>query len=259
MKKRRAFKIFYSVVWALFLREVQVLYGSKRLGYLWAVVDPMIMIVVFSVVHSFLMKGASLEYDYPVFLATGFLAYNLFRSIVFKSMEAFNANRGLFVYKQVKPIDTIVARVLVEVFQISIVAMIFVLIGWYFGFDLRVENFNMVVLAVAWIVLFGFGLGVLFGVVGTFYENFKKIVTIAFMPLFFLSALFYTVESLPQQAREVILFNPVVHFMELIHGSYFYAIDTTYVNFEYMLYWTLVPLFLGLYFYRKSERKILSI
>jgi len=77
------------------------------------------------------------------------------------------------------------------------------------------------------------------------------------MPLMFISALFYSVESLPQVAREIILYNPIVHFMELIHGEYFYSLDTTYVDFIYMIIWTLIPGYLGLWLYVKTERKII--
>jgi len=101
------------------------------------------------------------------------------------------------------------------------------------------------------------GFGILFAVIGFFYENFKKIISLIFMPLFFISALFYTIDSLPFVIKQLLLYNPVVHFMEMIHGNYFYALNTKYVDYNYMLIWTLVPLYLGLYLYIKSYRKII--
>ncbi|MEA2091568.1 MAG: hypothetical protein U9O83_04275, partial [Campylobacterota bacterium] len=76
--------------------------------------------------------------------------------------------------------------------------------------------------------------------------------------LLFVSTLMYTVDSLPPVLREIILYNPLVHFIEMIHGNYFAVLDTKYVDYEYMFYWTFVPLFLGLYFYARSEKKIIS-
>ncbi len=95
-------------------------------------------------------------------------------------------------------------------------------------------------------------------VFGHFYETFAKIINVLMTPLLFVSALMYTVESLPPVLRELILYNPLVHFIEMIHGYYFKALDTQYVDYEYMLYWTLIPLYVGLFFYTKAEKRILS-
>jgi len=254
--KRKPFTIFKAVVKALVLREVQTRFGSQKLGYLWAIIDPMAMIVVFSFIKTVISHSSIPGIDYPVFLASSFLAYDLFKNISLRSMDAFVANKGLFVYKQVKPFDTLVSRAIVESLIIGAVTIIFICIGLYFGFDMEVKDLNMVILGFLWIGVFGFGLGLFFAVIGTFYENFKKIVRLLFLPLFFLSALFYTVESLPPIARDIVLLNPIVHFIEFIHGSFFPELDTKYVDFTYMAFWTLIPFFLGLWLYIKSERKI---
>lgn len=258
MTKRSSYTIFIAVVKALFFREMQTRFGSKKLGYFWAVIDPTAKIVVFSAIKTILFAKTGLAYDYPVFLATSFLAYDLFINITKKSMDAFESNRGLFSYKQVKPFDTLIVRYLVEGLVMILAAMVLIVAGLYLGFDLKVENVNMVILGVIWISVFGFGLGLFFAVISQFYENFKKTINLLFLPLFFLSALFYTVDSIPSQLREYLLFNPVVHFIEFIHGNYFIALHTDYVNPVYMAFWTLTPLFLGLYLYRKTEQRIVA-
>jgi capsular polysaccharide transport system permease protein len=256
IKKRKPFEIFLAVIKALVLREVHTRFGTQKLGYFWAVVDPMVMIVVFSILRSYVHQNDT-EVDYPVFLATSFIAFNMFKALALRSMDAFNANKGLFIYKQVKPFDTLVARAIIEISLTIIVTIIFLFIGWYMGFDIECKNILGVVFAYIWIAFFGLSLGVLFAVLGFFYENFKKIVRLVFMPLMFISGLFFSVEDLPQFARELVLYNPVVHFMELIHGEYFHSLDTVYVDYTYMLFWSLVPGCVGLWIYVKSERKII--
>ena len=75
--------------------------------------------------------------------------------------------------------------------------------------------------------------------------------------MFFMSGLFYTLDSLPPPAREILLYNPVVHFIELIHGEYFYPLNTQYVDFNYMILWTLIPMSIGLWIYKRTEKKII--
>jgi len=253
--KRSSFKIFTAVIKALLLREIQTRFGSKKLGYFWAIVDPMIMIIVFALIHSYL--GSKTSYPIVVFLATSFLSYNTFRAVIQQSMHAFSANKSLFIYKQVKPFDTLVSRYILELFISIIVTLIFIFIGLYLDLDISCKNMLFVMLAFFWFSFFGFSLGVLFAVLSYFFENFPKIINIIFYPMFFISGLFFTAQSLPENIRGILLINPVFQFEEMIHGFYFYTLDDRYVNYIYLLLWTLVPLFLGLWLYKKSERKII--
>jgi len=258
MTKRSSFTIFKAVVNALFLREVQTRFGTKKLGYFWALFDAMLMVLVFGGLKSMVAQGAMPGVDFPVFLATGFLAFFLFKNIVSRSMNAFEANAALFNYAQVRPIDTLVARVLLELLVSTMATLVFVLIGLYFEYDMQVQDFNMVILSVSWFTLFAFGIGLLSAVLGSFYETFQKVVKVLMTPLFFISALMYTVDSLPPLLRELILYNPLVHFIEMLHGNYFHALNTTYVDYGYMFYWTFIPLFAGLFLYIRTEKKIIA-
>jgi len=58
--------------------------------------------------------------------------------------------------------------------------------------------------------------------------------------------------------RDIILLNPIVHFIELIRGAYFDSLDTKYVSYSYILLWTLIPFWLGLFLYQRSEHKIIA-
>ncbi len=258
MLKRSAFTIFKSVVIALFLREVQTRFGSRRLGYFWALFDAMFLVLIFAGLKSVLSKHSMHGIDYPVFISVSFLAFFLWKKIVSSSIGAFSANSALFAYKQVKPFDTIFTRVLLEIFVSIMATLVFIAIGLYFQFNLHVQNFNMLILAILWLILFGFSIGLMSAVFSHYYETFGKMVKIILTPLLFISAIMYTVDSLPPIAREIILYNPLVHFMEMIHGYYFITLDTRYVDYEYIFYWTIIPLYIGLYFYVKGERGILS-
>ena len=256
-KKRASIKIFFSVVYALLMREITTRFGSQKLGYLWAILDTASYIIILGTIKELIHPNAYPGISYPVFLAVSFLGYTMFRNIAIRSMDAFSSNKGLFIYKQVKPFDTIVARFLLEVILSAIVFIILLFIGWYLGLNIECKDMFMVLIGYIWYAIFGLSMGVFFAVFGFFYENFKKIINLIFLPMFFLSALFYTVDSLPPIARKILLLNPIVHFEEFIRGSYFYAFNTQYVNYLYMLMWTVIPLFIGLYLYKKSERKII--
>lgn len=258
MVLREPLTIFIAVHKALFLRELAMKLTTHRLSFFWAFFEPFFQVFILVIIKFVVFGRGSDNFDFAVFLVSAFIGFNMFKHILSDSMGAFQANKPLFVYRQVKPIDTILARVSIEVFFTTVVMFIFIAIGFYFHFDMNIENIPLLIFAYIWLLVFSISLGILFAVVTFFSPSLKKIIGFIMMPLMFVSAIFYTVESLPSDVRVYFLYNPLIHFMEMIHGNYFYVLDTNYVDYNYMLLWTIIPLFMGLWLYTKLERKIIT-
>jgi len=263
IKKRKPSFVFMSVIKALFLRELEMRMSSGKSGIMWTFLEPFLQVFIFIYIRVMIKEhsGATVMslYSYAAFMAAGFVVFNIYRQIVSKSLGAFSANKGLFSYKQVKPIDTIIARVFVEIFLTSCVSVIFLVIGFVFGVDNFIpKNILMVFLAVLWLIMFSFGIGLVVGIGNFFYMSIGKFINIISFILLIFSAVFFPIISLPVAAQEVFLYNPLVHFMEMVHGFYLYGLDDRFVDYNYMLYWTLTPIFVGLWLYIRLEKRIIS-
>jgi capsular polysaccharide transport system permease protein len=258
LKHRKSLYVFFAVIGALFYRELGTRISEGRTGLFWTFFEPFFQIMVFVAIKVALFGRASATFDYAVFLSLNFLAFNLFKNIITKSSAVFRQNKGLFVYKQVKPIDTVLARSLVEMFISSILLLIFIFIGYYFDYDMNIKDFNGVVGGFVALILFALGLALLNATINAFFQNFGKLVSFMMMPLMFGSAVIFTVDATPDKLKAFVLINPVTHFMETIHGHYFYALDDRYVDYPTILIWTLAALFVGLWFYRHQEERIIS-
>ncbi len=234
-------------------------FSMSRIGLFWTFVQPFLQVLIFVLIKVFLFGRTAETFDFAVFLALNFTAFNMFKSISNMSMGAFNANRGLFIYKQVKPIDTIIARGIVELFITGIIILTFILIGFYFNYDMNVKDLELVALGYMSLMIFSFSFGLCLAIANTFMPSVSKVVGFLMYFLMFASALFYTVDMLSPELQSVVLMNPLTHFMELIHGSYFYALDIAHVNYHYMFIWTISLLFVGLWLYERLERKIISL
>ena len=234
-----------------------------RSGLFWTFFEPFVQVSMFIVMRAAIMasrgQAASSIIDYTIFLASGFVAFNMFKAVLSSSTGAFTANKALFSYKQVKPVDTIVGRMMVELFLSSIIVCIFFAIGFFLRIDhFLPENTVMVFAGYLWLLLFSFGVGLLVAVGNTFFISIGKFISVISFLLLIGSAVFFPMASLPPAAQKVLLYNPLVHFMEMIHGYYIYGLDDRYVDYRYMLMWTVVPLFLGLWLYKRLEKRIIS-
>ena len=259
MKKRSSFKIFLAVQNALFLRELAMRFSSGRMGLFWTFFEPFFQIMIFVMIKMMLFGRSSGNFDFAVFLSLNFIAFNMFKNIVMKSSNAFKANKALFVYKQVKPIDTIVARTAIELFMTSTIIIIFIILGYYFNFDMNIKDLSMVALGFIFLLLFSFSLAVVIAVLNSFMQTVGKLIGFAMTALMFGSAIFYSLDMLAPNLQKILLYNPLTHLMEMIHGSYFKSLDDSLVSYEYVSLWTLSLLYIGLWLYSKLEKRIVAL
>ena len=234
-------------------------FSVSKMGLFWTFFEPFMQVFIMVTIKYIVFGSTHDNFDFAAFLALNFTAYNMFRNIINKSLGSFTANKKLFIYKQVKPIDTIIARVMVEVFVTGVILLAFVCIGSYFQFDLNIQHFPMVAFGFLWLILFSFSLGLFLAVTNTFYPSVGRTIKISMIFIMFGSAIFYSVDTLPTSIQTLILYNPLTHFMEMLHGNYFYVLDDTYVDYNYMLLSTLLLLYVGLWFYKKLEERIISL
>ncbi|HEN6956346.1 TPA: ABC transporter permease, partial [Escherichia coli] len=121
---RSGFEVQKAAVHALFLRELRTRFGKYRLGYLWAVLEPAAHLLIMLAIFGFFMHRTMPDISFPVFLINGIIPYFIFSNIATRSIGAIEANQGLFNYRPVRPIDTIIARAILEVLIYSIVYLV---------------------------------------------------------------------------------------------------------------------------------------
>lgn len=130
---RSGLEVQQAAVKALFLREIKTRFGKYRLGYFWAVLEPAAHLLVLMVIFGFIMHRTMPDISFPVFLLNGIIPYFIFTNITNRSIGAIEANLGLFNYRPVKPIDTIIARASLETLIYAAVYLILMAIVWVLG------------------------------------------------------------------------------------------------------------------------------
>ena len=107
-------KIQLKVVFAIYIKEMKVRFGGHHVGLVWALLEPIAHVTVFSLIFYFKSRNSE-GIEYPIFVMLGILPWLLFKNIIRRSVTAITANRGMFVYPGVRPIDAILGRVFLEI------------------------------------------------------------------------------------------------------------------------------------------------
>ena len=255
---RSGLEVQQAAVKALFLREIKTRFGKYRLGYLWAVLEPAAHLLVLLNIFGFIMHRTMPDISFPVFLLNGLIPYFLFSNIATRSIGAIEANQGLFNYRPVKPVDTIIARALLETLIYSGVYIILMCVVGMLGEEISITSILTLVLTWSLLVIFSFGIGLVFMTLGKTLPETEKFLPIMIKPLYFISCVMFPLHAIPKDYWSYLLWNPLIHAVELSRESVVTGYVSEGVSLEYLAFCALIALFLGLSIYRTREKAMLT-
>jgi capsular polysaccharide transport system permease protein len=253
----QAFSIQKRVVYALFLRELKTRFGKYRLGYLWVVLEPLAHMLVLFAVLGLLARHAMPDISFPVFLICGLLPFFMFSGIALRSLNAIEANLGLLSYRPVHPVDTLLARALLEFLINFTVFGLLMVIMWLSGEQVVLNNIPVFIAVWLLLGLLGLAFGLIFMVIGHEYPVSEKVIPLLIRPLYFGSGVMYSLEVIPPEYRGWIMWNPLLHAFELLRHTVSPNYDVANISLLYLAFCTLVTLFIGLALYKAFEPSLL--
>jgi len=255
---RSSFQVLRDVTFGLLIRELKTRFGSYRLGYAWALLDPLLMISLFSAIFGMRSQSGFGGVPVQVFITAGYLPFMFFNKVVSQLKSAVNANMGLFCYRQVTPFATFVARFILESIIGLVVGVILVLGLMWFGFDAIPNDPLEVVLIYSLLMIFSFSLVIFFCVLGSLFKEAYKFLSLMMMPLMFISCVMYPLATVPSQFQHWFLWNPLVHAIELIRSGWIAGYTSPNVSWVYLSSVTLVLLTFAMSCYRLSHRRLIA-
>ena len=259
LKPRGGLSVMRAAIRALLLRELQTRFGQYRLGYVWVLLEPLFTIGIMLFLFGTVMKRTLPSMEYEIFLINGIFPFFMFRSGVMQALNAIQSNKGLFSYRPVKPIDALLARNFLEFLLKFIAYMFFSSAFLWFGYSISFEHIPE--LLFYWLLLFIFmmAFSLIFMVIGDFSKEIGKFLSVVFLILYFLSGVLYSIHIVPVQYREYLLWNPLIHIIELMR----HAVAPTYelvsgISLSYFIIWVILSLFIGLLLYKNFERQMVK-
>lgn len=233
------------VIGALLMREIITRYGRNNIGFLWLFVEPLLMTLMILLLWGAARANQYSDLNIIAFTLTGYPLAMMWRNVSNRAIGAISANASLLYHRNVRVLDTLFARMLLEIAgatiaQIAIVGVL-ILIGWI---PTPADVFYMLM---AWLLMaiFAIGLGLVICSIAFKVEAFGKIWGTFSFVMLPLSGVFFFVSSLPQQAQQYVLWMPMVHGTEMFRQGYFGASVVTYESISYIVLCNLVLLLLG--------------
>ena len=259
LRQRSAWEVQRSVLFALVVREMKTRVGGQWVGAVWTLIEPlthvMILVTILGFVRGVVLPGI----EYPVFLVTGLLPFFLYQNLATRLMDGIEANRGLFSYRQVKPLDTLLSRACVEsLMNLLVYAFTLGILAWL-GFSVVPAGPLEMIGVSALMILLGTGFGIFNAVVSHDRPRLRSFIRMMMFPLYFASGVIFQVDLLPREYLDWVLLNPLVHLVELSRHAFIPAYVPAHgVNALYPLLWTLAVGALAMLLYRANRLRLVT-
>jgi capsular polysaccharide transport system permease protein len=237
------------------MREVVSRYGRENIGFLWLVVEPMILTAGVMTLWS-LLKNESHGVALVAFVITGYMPLTLWRHVTSRAVLCLRQNLPLLYRRQVRLLDSVVARSVLEIAGTTLA-----LVAVYTTVRLAgiVEPYaDLGRLLAGWLFMawLAFGTGLIFAAASESFDFVEKLVAPFQYLILPISGTFFMVAWLPNRAREWALEVPLVHCFELFRAGFFGETVLTFYDTEYLLCCCLFVTAVGLLLIRRASKHV---
>jgi len=248
-------------LWLLSARDLRVRYSTSALGYLWSVLDPLVMSAIYWFVFTQIFQRTVGHEPYIVFLISALLPWVWFNSSVSDFARAFSRDARL-VRSTAIPRSIWVTRIVLSKgieFLLSLpVLVLFVVVS---GFSATPTPLNWgllwVPVAIALQTVLLVGLGLLVAPLCVLWTDLERTTKLILRALFYASPVIYGVQDLPGVFETLAAFNPLAGIFALYRVGFFAEEwDPWVVSVGAVM--SLLFLVLGLFVFRRLERSVLK-
>lgn len=243
-------ELLYIFVW----RDIKVRYKQTVLGIVWAVFQPLVTMVIFTVFFGQLAKVPSDNVPYPIFVYTGLLFWNYFSSALTNATNCLVDNENIIkkVYfpRLILPVSTSVTPIIDFLFAL------FILFGLMIYYRYMPSFYGIIVIPILLLVslIAASGLGIFLSSVNVKYRDVRYVLPFFLQLLIFVTPVIYPVTILPEALRWILYLNPMTGVITIARAV---IIHSGVVNWELVgisVLSSLVLLLLGIVYFRKTER-----
>jgi ABC-2 type transport system permease protein len=244
---------YRDLIVALVARDLKVRYRRSAIGFVWTMLQPLLMMLVLQAVFAALFRFDI--HNYPVYAFAGILFWNFFSQSILASMNSLKGNAQLLqklpVPKAVFPIATVVSGVINLGF--ALVPLLALLIATRHPIGPALLFLPVAILLAA---VFTLGAGLLLSPLAVFFHDVVELVGVLLTVFMYLTPVFYPMTIVPERFRFLVRFNPVRSILEVFRDPIYYGKIPPMSHLAVCLIVTAIALGVGALAFRRASDRI---
>jgi len=243
-------ELFYFFTW----RDIKVKYKQAALGFLWAVLQPLIMMMIFTLIFSRGLGVKSEGIPYPIFALSGLIIWNIFSTGLLNSANSMVTNANIIKKIYFPRLIIPMSSILTALFDFCFALIIYIAVIIFYQHEtdwLRV--LFCLPISIFLTILTTFGLGTFFAAFNVKYRDFQYVIPFLVQFLLFANPVLYSSKIFEQGWLQwVMKLNPLANAINLSRSAFTgEAIDWGGVGLGFAV--ALLIFFIGIYTFRKTE------
>ncbi len=248
---------FWRYKWLLYelvLRDLKIKYRSSVLGYLWSLLNPLMMMTVLTIVFSTLFR-----FDipnYPVYLLSGQLIYSFFSEATNMSMSSIINSASLikkvYIPKYIFPVSRVLSSFVTLL--LSLLAMVIVMVVTQVKFTWVILFFPIPLI---YILVFSIGMGLLLSVLAVYFRDVIHLYSVLLSAWMYLTPIMYPINMVPDYVKRFIFWNPMYYFVEIFRQIVLYGEWPSLEMHLICLGFALLALVTGLFVFYKNQKNFI--
>jgi capsular polysaccharide transport system permease protein len=252
----KGWDIQVRVIKALMLRELSTRFGRENIGFLWVMVEPMLFALLVGMLWRFMKGPFEFGVDIVAFAVSGYIPLVLFRSVITRSIASFTANGSFMYHRQIKVLDILLVRFLIELIGHMLAYLVIGVILSVFGMFPKPYDLGFILLGAAYYAFFCFAFALVVAPLSEISEVLEKVTPVILYIMIPFSGAFFFVSSLTGKAANIVLYSPPVHGMEMMRYGLFGPVIDPQFEYVYPLAFCLPVTVLGLLLCRIVRRRL---
>ncbi len=238
----------------LIRQQMTLRYRRTALGYLWTLLNPLMMILIMGVVFSSLFKEDL--FQFTAFLFAGMIPWNFINGVVSQSGAAYISNEGLikkiYIPKIIFPLSIVVTLFVDTLLSFTVLLFLIIVLGGQISWAII-----FVPVALILLLLFAVGVSLIVSIANVFYRDLQYILTIVMQGLFYLTPVLYIKDKMPTVLSELVSLNPLTPLIEIFRAPISYRLLPGYYTLCIAIMISFGTLAIGVWLFLRQEKKII--
>ena len=210
-----------ALLYELVHRDLTVRYKRSLLGFLWTMLHPLLLMLIFVVVFSAIFRGNSPHYE--TYFLSAYIAWNFFAQTTTNAMAAVAWNGPLMKRVRVPPSIFTLSTVVSGLVNVGLSLIVLFTIMLVVGAPLRASLWFLPV-SLLLVGVFSFGAALALTAISIFFGDVREMVQAGMPALMYLTPIIYPLSIVPERYRWLIKLNPLVYIVEIVRDPIYYGI-----------------------------------
>jgi len=244
-----------ALIWAFAVTDLKLRYRNSVLGFLWSILEPLLMLTVLYLVFSYILRS-DVE-NYPLFLLIGLISWNVFARGTVMGSNSVLSRGGIVltvnIPKMILPLSAVITSFLMMLFELLVFAAFLIAFQFLPPTTIAAIPFSFIPL-----LILTLGFAFFLSVLNVMYRDIGYIWAVIIQAGFFLTPIIYQLDIFPETVQRILLVNPMAHIVIWMQDFTLYDKLPSLESIGYTFGFSIIIFVVGFFVFRRFENKMVD-